>query len=236
MITQEAIERGSVAKQIRFARNSERQPRYTDNDWGRSMEEYLVIFNGLSNLLKHVSQMGGNLVLDIGAGTTKGISEIEKSKLGEELEFRATVLKRHPAIEDNLGYDKTHITSVETLRGVEDSSVGLALALNSIAYSASPKMTAQSIDRVLIPGGILKARFNPKDRLRDDLPYYKVHDQFTQELRRLGYDVCVPDVPSEELILAVKPGINARSASDLFYIDSGHIDFIAYEEGFFSKN
>lgn len=235
MISPEAIERNSVAEQIRFTRNLERQSRYTDNDWGRNMEEYLTIFNGLSNLLKHVRRSGGNLVLDVGSGTTKGISEVAKSKLGEGLDFRATVLKRHQAIGNNLGYDKTFITATETLKGVKDSSVGLVLALNSIAYSASPRITIRSIDRVLVPGGVLKARFNPKDLRRDDLPYYKSHDQFSEELRALGYDIYIPDDYSEELVLAVKPGVNTRSASDLFSMDSGLMDLIANREGYFAK-
>src|ERR1700690_2896363 len=114
-----ATERDAIAFQIRQMRQLEQDEKYAIKDWTRDIHEYLYYFNGLSRIFDYARNLNEQRrVLDIGAGTTKGISEIAKRPLGKGLNFEATVLTRHSEIEDKLGFEKTHITSAETLKGI----------------------------------------------------------------------------------------------------------------------
>jgi len=123
--------------------------------WGKEMSD-VYSTDGFDYLRK---LDGHGLVLDIGAGTTRGISQLEKSSLGSGLSFEAVALSYSPLIKENLGLEKTHITSAESLKGVKNESVAGVISLFGISYCTRPDLAVYSIDRVLLPGGVIKAGF-----------------------------------------------------------------------------
>ena len=229
-------ERQVVASQLKQMRSLEKSKNYRESDWDRDINDYLYWFNGLSQVFKYAKQLNSeSLIFDLGAGTTKGISQIAKSRLGEGLNFEASVLTFRSEIQDNLGLVKTHITSVETLRGVEKKSISAMLSLNSLAYSAAPHVAVERINDVLVPGGVLKATFRVKESKDDESTgeyNYQTHDQFSTCLRDLDYDVAISKLVSEELIVAIKPGIRKTLLADeLLRRDSGVLDILMRKEG-----
>lgn len=228
-------EKQEIASQLLEMRAYERRLRINPEEgdkpenWDRDMYGYLFWLNGLTAFLNHARSLGrGSLILDLGAGTTRGISEIASSAMGQGLNFEATVLSNRPEIKDNLGLEKTHITSAESLRGIATNSVSAIIALNSLSYSAAPHIAIKRIDDVLVPGGLIKAAFKVKEGRGDDSIgelNYQPHDYFSMCLRDLGYDVAISDLESEEILVAIKPGANVRlSAKELLRIDSGVLD------------
>ncbi len=212
-----SLERQEIAKQLATLRVHERADRYTMD---RNASEYYSILDGYIQSLFYVKQLGSSkVVLDIGAGTTKAISEISESPEGKglELEFRATVLTYTPAIEENLGLVNTHITPAETLSGIDDNSVGLALAVYSITYSVRPDATIDRINDILVPGGILKGTFFSEKEKGVNASIASRITPFQRRLRELNYDIALGP---NEVILAKKPGGHlAVSAQDLLEAD-----------------
>ena len=150
----DSVERNAIASQLLAIRKFERKIKpdsdYEDN---RTGAEYVHALRGLTKSLDYVRRLGStNLVLDIGAGSTRGIAEIARSPEASELDFRATVLRYRPEIEEYLGLDRTSVTSAEVLRGIEDTSVGLAISVYSVTYSAIPSAGVKRIDEILVPG------------------------------------------------------------------------------------
>ncbi len=243
--------RGAIAKQIRQMRALERNGSYREEEWDRDKMGYLWAFNGLDQLFDYVRQLdSGGLVLDIGAGTTKGIAEIAKSKLGQGLNFKATVLFRNPKIENGLGFKNTHITSAAVLRGVDSNSVSAILSLNAIAYTVGLPTVARKLDQVLVPGGVIKTTFRSKvlSTTPRAIEYgFQTHDSFSQTLKSLGYDVAILNEglqrdlrrpqsagAHEDVILAIKPGGDVDCiAADLLGRDSAVIDITKTIDGYY---
>lgn len=200
--------RNEVAKQLRFIRSAEKD-RHLVVD--REASDYLELTHGLQHFLKYVSdhqtELGTNLVLDIGAGLTKATAGIASSELARGLQLRGTVLRRFPEIDKHLGNENVLRTPVEILRGVKDSSVAAVLSVNGLAWSAAPQQAIRRIDQVLVPGGIIKATF-----LHPELENGKIlmhtHSAFTQELQNLGYDIAIASDKDKqvEIVVAVKSG------------------------------
>jgi SAM-dependent methyltransferase len=188
---------------------------------GRSRKEYFQFLGGLTGTLDYVKRTSSNLVIDIGAGTTRGVSEIAQSDEGQGLDFRATVMQDDTNIANYLGTDKTILTSVEKLEGIADQSVGLAIGLNSIAYSTEPKKAVESIDRVLIPGGVLKATFQDPEREHALVPM-KPADDIEAALLAKGYDTAKIKNPDQNtavyILLALKKGATV-TAEELLHAD-----------------
>ncbi len=65
----------------------------------------------------------------------------------------------------------------------------------------------KEIDRILVPGGVLKASFQPHD-FYDEKYKFSTHDEFSKILRSLGYDISIVENEGGrvEVLLAVKPG------------------------------
>lgn len=197
-----SILRGKIAKQIMDSRRLERGiGGYMETN--RNGNDYRKYFLGLARLLDYVRTFEDPAVLDIGAGTTKGISEIANSEEGMGIQFFATVLRKTPQIKQYLGNERTLIAPAETLEGVNDDAVAAVLALQSITYSVAPEMVIDSIDRILKSGGVLKAIFP----LYSDRRYpFNVFEPF---LRQKGYDICSDQFWSKiNMIVAIKPGGN----------------------------
>lgn len=241
--------RAAIAGQISYIRHIEQRGDYREVEWDRNKLEYLREFNGLSNVFKYVRQLdAGGLVLDVGAGTTRGIGEISKSKLGEGLNFKATVLTRHSDIANNLGFENTHITSAAVLRGTDYHSVSAIISLNGLAYTVESPVVARKIDQVLVPGGVIKATFRSKiapPTFRALRYAFNFHNVLSYDLEALGYDVAVLNEDlqeayarprevgaNEDVMLAIKPGGKlGRNARELLASDSGMTDIIMSIDG-----
>lgn len=212
-------ERNKVASQIKNIRKSEKLGVFDANRDGKS---YLNTFLGLREVFNYVRALNtSNLVLDVGAGTTRGISEISRSCLGKSLDFKATVLYRHPDIEKNLGHQKTISTSAEVLRGVANTSVGAILGLNSFAYSDSLNLVANRFDEVLVPGGLIKATFLSNEiKGRLGTLGIKTYNKFLTVLREKEYDIATISQGTYDILIAIKPGLtNVLSARQLLESD-----------------
>lgn len=203
----------------------------------RGLQEYEDRLGKFDKVLDYVNRLGRVIVLDVGAGTTKAIKELEDLchiKGLTNLSFMATVLtygsKVREKIKGNLGLSRTLVTSAEVLRGVKAGSVGLLLSVWSITYSADLKMVAESFHRVLAPGGVLKVFF-PKVDLRRKVEnlvengvYISEGDKFVEYLKALRYDVAVSETQTNfgMVILAIKRGGVAKlSANQLLVADLG---------------
>ncbi len=131
---------------------------------------------------------------------SQGISDIAKSELGTGLEFKGTSVTPQPEFKNYLGQDRVIITSAESLRGIENNSVGGILALHSISYSAEPQHLVARLDQVLVEGGVVKLMANP-DEVNNNRLGEKEVSHFISAFKHLGYDVEVRGT----VLLAVKP-------------------------------
>jgi len=201
-------ERIAAARQLRNARAREREQfAYTVD---RTGADYIQELGGVRHLFSYVKTLGNPKVLDIGAGTTRGVSELAQSALSEGLDFEATVLRNRLGVKENLGEEQTHITSAETLRGIPDLSVACVIAVYSTSYSDAPNLVIESIDRVLVPGGAVKMG-----------GYEKIFNQFIHLLQARGYDVDDREKWGEfRVLLAIKPGgASTVTAAELIKAD-----------------
>jgi SAM-dependent methyltransferase len=170
MSEKHSLERKLSALQIKNFRNQEKNEELDEKWLDRSGKDYLYELKGLKHLFDYVRSLPSHKVLDIGAGTTKGISEIAKSNFGVGLDFEATVLFRNQKeLEKNLGKTKTHSTSSETIKGlrknpIEDESYGAILSLMSVTYTKDPETVVKRINELLVPGGVFKGNFSVDDR------------------------------------------------------------------------
>ncbi len=208
-------ERQALALQLTTVRRHEVRKVYETN---RKPIDYDALLGGYGRSLEYVRQLDGtNLVLDIGAGTTGAISGISKMPGGRGLDFRATALVYTPEIGEYLGRERTHITPAEILRGIDNNSVGLALAVYSITYAINPAAAINRIDEVLAPGGILKGVFRYNNKGTITLALSTPRKPFEERLKELNYDVAFDE---EGIMLAKKPGGNiAINAQDLLIAD-----------------
>ena len=223
-------ERRAMAQGLRGERIQDRLGRRRDNS---NSADYLLRLGGLSNFFGYLRVLDEHgLVLDIGAGTTRGISQLEKGSLGSGLSFEAVTLSYNSSIKENLGLEKTHITSAENLKGVKDKSVAGVISLFGISYCTRPDLAIYSIDRVLLPGGVIKAGFITSEKTAYSQSGTK-KEEFAELFSGYGYDVAV-DERFCGLLVAIKPGKQRHvSAEELLNSDSGVRDYlIAVEELF----
>ena len=75
------------------------------------------------------------------------------------------------------------------MRGIPDNSVGGILGAFSIRYSRFPELAVASMDRVLIPGGLVKFSVGIKDV-----------EQYEQALLARGFEVVRDEYPDESWI------------------------------------
>ena len=205
------VERAEILENLRKTIKIEKKGRYITY---RGKERYLSEFGGLEGMLRYVESLGENMkVVDVGVG--KGIAWSELSEEYEKkLEFMATNLVYDQHLVDLFG-KRVKFTPAEFMKGFENESVGGIVAMKSIAYSEDPELVATRLDEILVPGGIIKARFSSTENVRkvpDFRPYYRL----TRQLLNLGYDVAISS--DEMIVLAIKPGGKER-AVDVFERD-----------------
>lgn len=129
----------------------------------RTATRYLSSLGGIEKLLCYIDLLSTDpLLLDVGAGTTRGIRELAliSHKLGYNTRFAATVLDGTNILGfPGLSEIPIKQTPVEELEGIEDGSVSAVIGVYSIQYSAEPALAAAQIDRVLKPGGVIKTAY-----------------------------------------------------------------------------
>lgn len=169
----------------------------------RSSSEYLRDFYGLWSFCDYAQSLNARrTVVDVGAGHGYAISELRRI-IGKDLDFYATNLTGNDGLDKNIPRERVFITPAETMEGFEDESVGGILALNSIAYSASPEIVVKRFDQILVPGGILKARFrHPYDEQFKSYGF-RTYEEFIKFWRHLGYDIATH---KGLVVVAIKPG------------------------------
>jgi hypothetical protein len=226
--------RNKVAKQLREIRSIEKSLNVPYSDYystNRNAEDYVRLLSGVRNFFSYVRDLGeSNIVLDIGAGEMTAINQFSRSSLGKGLHFEATILTQ-PKKESNLKMVKSHQVPVETLRGISDRSVGGIIGVLSIAYSSRPILAITSIDRVLVPGGIIKAAFRNMDTSgKRGYAGIRKSSDFKDGFQELGYDVAVDKWNGqngryESVLLAIKPGGKASvKAEKLLQADGESAD------------
>ncbi len=211
--------RRTVAKQIHFARYLDRSKRYITD---RSLNEYLKSFAGLKHFLEYAKSHHQNgPILDIGSGTTRAISELSESPLGENLTFIASVLTRPPETGDRVS--RVVSTSAELLNGIQDDSIAGIISCYGIAYSSAPELAIRRMDQVLVSGGALKAVFYGQTPDKGSLANFhglQTSHRFKEELFTMNYDISSLFQGPVEVVLAIKPGgTDSISASELLALD-----------------
>lgn len=212
-------ERRAAARKIWETRRVELESGYQTN---RSSQNYQAYFEGLEYFFDYIRSLGtGNLVLDIGAGTTRGISELSESYIGMGLSFFATGLVRSRLVQQHIGNERFRTTPAEVLRGFQEESVSGILALHSIAYCTSAELVVTRIHQVLVAGGVVKCVFPTKEDYVGTISKTTEQnaDKFITEWKRLGYDVAVHNTdPSLTIVLTIKPG-GVPSVSAKYLLD-----------------
>lgn len=199
-----------------------------EKDWtnNRRGREYVRCLQGLEASLSYIKELRSNLVLDIGTGTSEGIADIANSDLGQGLQFKGTSVTPQPDFKNYLGKDRVIITPAESLRGVENNSVGGALALHSLTYSAEPQYVVTRLDQVLVDGGLVKL-LAYHDEVNQGRLGEKTIKPFLNVFKDFGYDVAI----SDNILLAIKPSSSnsnsAASANDL--IDQDRLSMQKWE-------
>lgn len=183
--------RMAVAEQLCETRGYERDDSPLHGPRDRSGERYIRYLTGLSHLFDYVRRLPKRSILDIGAGTTRGIREVSELAAARDLEFSATVLSPVKAVHRGMGKVRVHTTPGEILRGIRDESVGSALSVHGISYSAVPRFAVRSVDRVLVPGGVIK--------MID--PFL----EFATHFHELGYDTAITNNGFTPVLLGIKP-------------------------------
>lgn len=217
-----------VAAQIERVRKLELTNPYTNNRGDVWYIQMLQGYKHLFNYLRNAFEGSESTVLDVGAGTTRAVKEIEGSSWGKGLRFEATVLDMDQVIEGNLPEDRIHVTPVEELSGIADKSMAAILSVFSVGYSDVPDLAVESIDRVLMPGGVFKGNFHlplwvgHKHELG-----YKTEELFENKFIDLGFDVA--KIENEMLnivvLIAVKQGgTKMVSAKELINLDQADCD------------
>jgi hypothetical protein len=186
---------------------------------------YAFALGGLKHAFEYAKTLSSKIILDIGAGKTIGISHIQKSKIGEGLEFKATVLTRDPDIEHNLGFGNVILTSAEVLRGIEPNSIAGIVFVQSLTYTEFPEVVVERIDNILVPGGFVKGQFPAFDDIDEkDLGRNRLSETlFEQEFEKLGYKIYRANrdtaFSTDCIFFAVKPPIDTKIVERVFKSD-----------------
>jgi len=195
---------------------SERQARLgVQNGYeiGRDLHEYLAELCGLDAFVEYVRNSSCPHILDIGAGEKAlALSQLKAGPLGRGLTYEATGLmlpRANEAPKDPILYRHA---GAESLHGVRKASVGGAIAVYSLMYSSDAAMTGTAINRVLMPGGVLKAVF-PLDFGHDA---GVTAEELGDALTALGYDVAVKG-RFTDIVTAIKPGAPPRVTAEVLY-------------------
>lgn len=177
------------------------------------LAEYQKQFQGIQGFLHYVRLYpSSKTVLDLCAGDGNAINELASHELGRGLQPLATGLLAGSNMHlEGVPYIET---PAETLNGIEDQSIGGILANYSITYSNEPEKVVDSVDRVLVSGGLIKSTFHELLRY-GMLPVSHTYN-FAPLFEAKGYDVATHD----NVLYAKKPGLETRfSTQQLLKLD-----------------
>lgn len=242
--------RKQAADVVREGRSADRQKGDAGFEMtrNRGIGLYVRGLGGLEHFLDYASSLSEQgdkaKLLDIGAGNTRALGELSAIKdWSSNLDLLATSITSSKQVDKFLGKEKLRLTSAENLRGIKDHEIAAILSVHGIGWTKAPKLTAESINRVLKPSGILKAIFayNPGDRsdTRERNQKFLIN-----HLKHLKYDTYVSvesienvlNIPGQKLkntrLLAIKSpikkGFSAKDLAKADFEDMGEqLDFLA---------
>ena len=123
----------------------------------RSGAEYVDALQGLNATLQYILRLKSNVIVDVGAGSSRGIAELSKSRFGRDLTFKGVGLYRDPAIAHNIGWEHYTLTTAEIMRGFSNESVGAFISVfGGLHYSKRLTFALSREDELLVPGGVIK--------------------------------------------------------------------------------
>lgn len=172
----------------------------------RNGDAYLRTLFGLNGTLQYIEEgVLPRRALDIGTGTGQGIHELSETVFSDNWEVHATGLLRKHIIPHLSPRVRFHLTAGEFLKGIPDGSISCTLALNSVAYSETPELVVENLDRVTVPGGAVKATFVSEWK-KTSSSIWSTHHVFSRMMSRQGFGVAViPNVhEGVDIMLAVK--------------------------------
>ncbi|MBN2096757.1 hypothetical protein JW752_05210 [Candidatus Peregrinibacteria bacterium] len=194
----------------------------------RSPESYVESLRGVDAFFSHVRKLPKKQIIDLGTGTARAIHGLSEGLMGEGLSFKGIDVVRPDQLNDLIGNEHFIETSVEELGGIDDESCGGLLSVaGALSYTASIPLSILSIDRVLVPGGILKASLSP-GLGNKKWPYNERNRQIIDWLKSLGYDVSLKKVYLKKangaripnvVLIAIKPPLQETSAKELLEKD-----------------
>ncbi len=160
------------------------------------------------SLYDYISNLSSKKILDIGIGSGKALSDFCKdAKLRDKgFVFEGTYLTRKVLRDEIRSGVKLYQTPVERLKGVPESSYGAVLAYLSVAYSRFPDSAVESIDRVLVSGGIFVGKFSYVNH-KSVRSKGSQTEFFAPHFKKRGYVVLEK---YGYLLKAVKPPFNAE--------------------------
>lgn len=222
--------RSNAAKEIRGQREIDRKKEESFNieiSRSRGVMEYVFELEGLVHFLSYVRSLsfGRSKVLDIGTGIGKALDQLSQmDEWSYNLDFEGTALSRDKKHKKFSIGNKIRLTSVEQLRGFKQNEFAGIISVYGLGYSGAPEMAAESIDRVLAPGGALKTVYGfPGEN--DEVPISP--DKFRGCLADKSYDIYASESDGKNLngqdskfgiLLAIKPPISIKAAK-LFHLD-----------------
>lgn len=229
-------ERDKVAQAIRQQRGWDREEMkgfaayYKEAVRDRGAIQYLELLGGIEKFFQYVKKLPKNKVIDLGAGTARAVGEFSRSEISKDIQFLATDVIRHKELTDNIDTEMFKKTPAEVLKGVEDESVGgLVSVIGAASYSESIPLLADTIDRVLVPGGVFKATllgWKEKDGKPDpeDQAYWLRYEDLKIFLEEnYGFEVYghsfVHNNEPLVLFIGVKPPYEEKSAMNLLEAD-----------------
>lgn len=193
-----------------------------------SLEDYVEAAHGLEMLVQYVKETDSlpKMILDIGTGKGRALSELAQTPLGHGLSFIGTSLVPRPEfahMPDNL---QIQIAPAEDLKDIPDQSIGAIMSFAGIAFSNDPETVVANMDRVMADGGLIKATFRGKGSYgrewnkKYDAWGYHHHESFSQALGNRGYVVGLLEIKGgDDVILAMKPDRTERDP--LYWMDAG---------------
>jgi len=206
--------RDAAAAQLTSARKYEQStPPSQRYPMDRPAKNYLMQLMGLQHFFNYVGNLSAPVMVDVGSGTTRGMADFKRSQLWPQVRFQATVLSYQPEIATLLGWKDTHITSAEVMRPYGPETVGGFLGLFSLFYSQAPDLVAQTLWKLLIPGGVVKTLM--KSDATKDLSKLLPNQVFIAAFHRAGFVVAPPRLNTGEhpVIMAMKPSVDMSESS-----------------------
>lgn len=214
-----------IADQLRRVVETEKTGGYCTQ---RGSQDYVRALRGVRHTFAQVMGLGSRMVLDIGTGSAKALKQFQRVHEYRNLDFKATGLTLHPDVDENIGIENFVLTSAEVLRAIPDNSVGAAISVFSVTYSAAPEYVVDSIDRVLVEGGIFKAALRPtKKRFRQrkirGMTILREMDAvngstYKQLFDDMGYDAHLAHARDRDVLLAIKPGNPTSPSAKMLYL------------------